>query len=212
MALGLTLAACATTSKPMQGVSPPPPPPPDRTASVLPDWRGLILPEDRDRYQRREAAWTLALEQARTLQGSGDLKALGKLIDPAASLPNPSIPVGDYRCRTIKLGSQIGLDLGYVVYGWFNCRVTQTDAGVRLVKLTGSQRVEGLFYPENDRHMILLGAMALSSEVAAPAYGQRTDRSVAAILERIDERQWRLVTPWPHAESYLDILELVPAR
>src|SRR5690606_34253457 len=62
------LAGCATTPPP-----PPPPPPPSMTVppapdapvgAVLDDWRGVITASDRDRYQRRAAAWTLALEQA----------------------------------------------------------------------------------------------------------------------------------------------------
>ena len=36
-------------------------------------------------------------------------------------------------------------------------------------------------------------------------------RDLVGVLERIGERRWRLVTPWPAAESNLDLLELVPA-
>ncbi|MHC3127610.1 hypothetical protein OB03_09930 [Brevundimonas sp. GN22] len=190
--------------------APPAPPPPNVT--MLADWRGVITPADRDRYQRREAAWTVALEQARRLGGSGDLEALGALIDPQATLNDPVVPEGRYRCRTVKLGNTgDDEDLGYVVYGWFACRITRTDEGLTLTKLTGSQRVRGVFYPESETHMVLLGAMALANEARAPKYGQREDRDVVATLERIGERRWRVVTPWPQVESNLDILELVPA-
>ena len=79
------LAACATTPPP------PPPPPAGPSASggaVLSDWRGVITAADRDRYQRRDAAWTLALQQAKRQPGSGDLASLGDLIDPSAENPN----------------------------------------------------------------------------------------------------------------------------
>lgn len=200
-----TLAACATT--------PPPPPPPVADAPVLNDWRRFVTVADRDRYERLDAAWTLALEQARRQQGSGDLRGTGELIDPAAARPGVTPPVGDYRCRTVKLGSQGGDEgLGYVVYGWFRCRIEDTPQGLRFSKLTGSQRPAGLIFPETDRRMILLGSMALASEPTADSYGQRPDRDVIAVVERIGEARWRLVVPWPQAESNLDLIELVPVR
>ncbi|WP_292052957.1 MULTISPECIES: DUF4893 domain-containing protein [unclassified Brevundimonas] len=210
------LAACASTGtvapSPADAVAAPPPPPPPPNVSVLADWRSLITPMDRDRYQRREAAWTVALEQAHRLGGSGDLNALGALIDPDATLNDPLLPEGNYRCRTVKLGaSSEDSDLGYVVYGWFACRITRTDEGLRLTKLTGSQRVQGIFYPENQTHMVLLGAMALANEARAPEYASRPDRDVVSVLERIGPQHWRVVTPWPQVESNLDILELVPS-
>jgi hypothetical protein len=171
----LTLAACAST---------PPAPPPPPGGPVLSDWRGVVTAFDRDRYQRRQAAWDLALQQARRQPGSGDLRGLGELIDPDAQRPLATPPVGNYRCRTVKLGSQGGEDgLGYVVYGWFACRIEQTPRGLKFVKLTGSQRPSGLLFPESD----LIG-----------------------VLERIGERRWRLVLPWPQNESNLDLIELVP--
>jgi hypothetical protein len=179
---------------------------------VLDDWRGVITPADRDRYQRRAAAWTLALEQARRQPGSGDLSALGALIDPDAGRPGVAPPPGAYRCRTVKLGSQGDEGgLGYVVYGWFACRIEQTPAGLKLVKRTGSQRPAGLLFPENDREMVFLGSMALASEPTARSYGQRPERDMVGVLERVGEARWRLVTPWPATESNLDLLELVPA-
>ena len=202
----LALVACAATP------APPPPPGAPGSGPVLRDWRGIVTAFDRDRYERMDAAWDLALEQARRQRGSGDLGGLGDLIDPSAQRPSVTPPVGDYRCRTVKLGSQGGEQgLGYVVYGWFACRIEQTPNGLKFVKLTGSQRPAGLLFPEDDRRMILLGSMALASEPAANSYGQRPDRDLIAALERIGERRWRLVIPWPQNESNLDLIELVPA-
>ena len=205
------LAACAVTP-------PPPPPPPSMNGAdasgsgVLRDWRGVITAADRDRYQRRDAAWTLALQQAKRQPGSGDLSSLGDLIDPGAARPSVTPPVGNYRCRTVKLGSQGGEGgLGYVVYGWFACRIEQTPRGLKFSKLTGSQRQSGLLFPENDRQMVMLGSLALAAEPPANSYGQRPDRDLIAVLERIGERRWRLVIPWPQAESNLDVIELGPA-
>ncbi len=217
LSLSAALAACATTP-PLPPPPPPPPPPsvpaaPDGpTGAVLADWRGVITAADRDRYQRRAAAWSLALEQSRRQTGSGDLASLGDLIDPAATRAGVTPPEGAYRCRTVKLGSQGGDGgLGYVVYGWFACRIENTALGLKLTKLSGSQRQAGLLFPENDREMVFLGSMALASEPTARAYGQRPERDMVSVLERIGESRWRLVTPWPANESNLDILELVPA-
>lgn len=202
--LAAGLAGCATP--------PPPPAPPPPGAPVLRDWHTIVTAGDRDRYVRRDAAWRLALQQARRQQGSGDLSALGDLIEPDAAQRDPTPPVGDYRCRTVKLGSQGGEEgLGYVVYGWFACRIESTPNGLRFTKLTGSQRPAGLLFPESDRHMILLGSMALASERPANSYGQRPERDLIATLERIGDQRWRLVIPWPQNESNLDLIELVPA-
>jgi len=202
----LSIAACAAT--------PPPPPVPSGSGSgpVLRDWRGVVTASDRDRYNRLDAAWSLALQQARRQRGSGDLASTGELIDPDAARPSVAPPPGDYRCRTVKLGSQGGEDgLGYVVYGWFACRIEQTPAGLKFVKTTGSQRPAGLLFPEDDRQMVMLGSMALADEPPANSYGQRPGRDIIAVLERIGERRWRLVLPWPQNESNLDLIELIPA-
>ena len=201
----LTLTACAATPAP-------PPPPSGAGGAVLRDWRSIITVADRDRYQRRDAAWSLALQQARRQTGSGDLRSLGDLIVADADRPSVTPPAGDYRCRTVKLGSPGGEGgLGYVVYGWFACRIEQTPNGLKFSKSTGSQRPSGLLFPENDRQMVMLGSMALASEPAANSYGRRPDRDLVAVLERIGERRWRLIIPWPQNESNLDLIELVPA-
>ncbi len=200
----LVLAACASTP-------PPPPPPPGAPGAALRDWRTIITAADRDRYNRRDSAWSLALQQAERQRGSGDLRGLGELIDPDAARTSVAPPPGDYRCRTVKLGSQGGEEgLGYVVYGWFACRIERTPGGLKFSKLTGSQRPAGLLFPENDREMVMLGSMSLAAEPPANSYGQRPDRDMVAVLERVGERRWRLVIPWPQAESNLDLIELVP--
>lgn len=208
-ALAAWLAACAS-------MPPPPPPPPlpgpGGGGPVLRDWRGVITAYDRDRLARLSAAWDLSLDQARRLPGSGDLGGLGGLIDPDAGQRDPTPPPGDYRCRTVKLGSQGSAGLGYVVYGWFACRIEATAQGLKFSKLTGSQRPSGLLFPEDDRTMVLLGSMALGDEPPATSYGQSPERDLVGVLERIGPGRWRLAMPWPRAESNLDLIELVPAR
>lgn len=217
--LAFSLASIAAAAAACAPTPPPPPPPPVASpgagapaAPMLRDWRAVVTAADRDRYQRRDAAWDLALQQARRQRGSGDLNSLGELIDPDAARPGVIPPAGDYRCRTVKLGSQGGeAGLGYVVYGWFACRIEATPQGLKFVKVTGSQRPSGLLFPENDRSMVLLGSMALAQEPPADSYGRNPDRDLIAGLERIGEARWRLVVPWPQNESNLDLIELRPA-
>lgn len=206
LAFALLVAACASAPPP------PPPPPPGGPGPALRDWRSIVTAIDRDRYARRDAAWRLALEQSRRQPGSGDLGPLGALIEPGAAQRDVAPPPGDYRCRTVKLGSQGGeTGLGYVVYDWFDCRIERTPRGLKFSKLTGSQRPSGLLFPESDRQMVMLGSMALSAEPPANSYGQRPDRDLIAVLERIGPARWRLVLPWPQNESNLDLIDLVPA-
>lgn len=202
------LAGCATPSPPV----PPVPPLPGQTAeTTLRDWRGIVTRADRERFDRRDAAWRDALRQARSLSGSGDLTSTGALIDPDAGIDGVTPPVGDYRCRTVKLGSQSDDGLGYVVYGWFACRIENTPSGLKFTKRTGSQRPAGLLFPDDDGQMVFLGSIALGDEPLANSYGRQPDRDLIAVLERIGPARWRLAIPWPTAESKLDLIELVPA-
>jgi hypothetical protein len=43
------------------------------------------------------------------------------------------------------------------------------------------------------------------------AYGHAAGRDVAGVVERIGERRWRLVLPYPRFGAALDVIELVPA-
>jgi len=212
----LLLSACATAPSygPPYGPTPPPPPAPPSDGpggGLLRDWRGIITQQDRSRLDRIDEAWRRALDQARRSEGSGDLLSVGALIDPHAALDNPTPPSGRYRCRTVKLGHQGATGLGYVVYGWFECEITRTANGLRLVKTTGSQRPSGLLFPEDDLGMVFLGSMALGEEPRANSYGNNDERDFAGRVERIGRNRWRLVIPYPEFESTLDLIELVPA-
>ncbi|HEV2082270.1 MAG TPA: DUF4893 domain-containing protein [Brevundimonas sp.] len=210
LSLALLTSACASSGGPA-GPGVPPPPPPPGSGGVLTDWRAAITPNDRDRLNRLDRAWSQALTEARRDEGSGDLASVGNLIDPDAARPGAEPPVGDYRCRTIKLGNQGGRGgLGYVVYGWFDCRIERTRNGLRFAKLTGSQRQTGLLFPESTERMVFLGGLALSDEPNASSYGQNPERDVVGVWERFGDRRWRLVMPWPVYESTLDLLEVVP--
>ncbi|WP_343527254.1 DUF4893 domain-containing protein [Sphingomonas sp.] len=173
------------------------------------DWRRAATEDDRVRLRGWRTAWVKGIAQARSGGAAADVAALGPLADPDHSIAGPTLPDGDYRCRTIKLGSQGRAVLTYVAYPFFRCRVS--EGGVRLVKLDGSQRLAGRLYPDTDARSIFLGTLILGDEERSYAYGRDRARDMAGVLERVDARRWRIAFPYPAYESVVDILELVPA-
>ena len=175
------------------------------------DWRRTATPNDRGRLRGWRDAWVAALTQARsTPDGAAAIARDRVLYDPDHALVDPVPPAGDYRCRTVKLGG--GDALSFVPYDWFRCRVGQGKDPASFAKTTGSQRPVGTLYPDTDARAVFLGTLALGDETRAMPYGRDRSRDMAGIVERIGERRWRLVLPYPAFESTLDVIELIPAE
>ena len=174
-------------------------------------WRATATERDRQRIRNWHSSWTAALADARANGFGGQIEREGVLLQPLAALPNPHVPAGDYRCRTIKVGSPGRGGLSYVAYGWFRCRVAVEQGLSSLTKLTGSQRPVGLIFPDNLKRQVFLGTLVLGDEAMALSYGADRMRDMAGLVERIDDNRWRLVLPAPAYESMLDVIELVPA-
>lgn len=175
-------------------------------------WREVATEDDRRRLREWRDAFVAALEEARGSGHGADIAREGSLLDPDAAIRGAALPPGDYLCRTIKLGSQGAGGLDYTPYPAFRCRVSAGRDGLMLfTKLTGSQRPVGRLYGENPHRQIFLGTMQLSDERQVLSYGRDRDRNMAGQVERIGERRWRILFPYPHFESTLDVLELVPA-
>ena len=174
-------------------------------------WRSLATKDDRRRIRDWRKAWVKALGEARPAH-QAEIAAAGALLDPDAALGQPAPAPGDYRCRTIKLGTQGMSTLPYVAYPFFRCRIEPAaDGTLSFTRLDGSQRPGGRIFPENSRRMIFLGTLQLGDEQGALRYGHDEARDLAALVERIGPRRWRLAFPRPHFESTLDVMELVPA-
>ncbi len=174
------------------------------------DWRRIATPPDRSRLRGWRDAWVTALEQARRVpDGAAAIAADPMLYDPDHALVDPMPPAGEYRCRAVKLGGRS--TPGFVPYAWFGCRVGAGADAVPLMKTTGSQRPAGLLYADTDARAVFLGTLSLGDEARPMPYGRDRSRDMAGIVERIGERRWRLVLPYPAFESTLDIIELVPA-
>ena len=188
----LTTAACATP----------------RPAAPVAAWQSVATEGDRQRLREWRAAFTRALDQARSTNAT-DLEREGVLLQPDAALGGP-IPNGEYRCRVIKVGAKNEGLLNYVAYPAFRCRISQQGRLQHFDKLSGSQRHHGAIYPADRLRSVFLGTMVLGDETIAYQYGRDPERDLAGYVERIGERRWRLILPYPRYESTLDVVELVP--
>ena len=176
---------------------------------VAESWRSVATEDDRRRLRDWRRAWEAATDHARTTHGA-EIDAAGPLLQIDAALRDPMPPPGDYDCRTIKLGSPTETGLTYVAYPTFRCRIRVEGERISFTKLDGSQRPVGRLYPDTERRLIFLGTLQLGDEDRAFRYGTDGDRNLAGILERVGDRRWRLVFPYPHFESLLDVIELTP--
>jgi hypothetical protein len=204
VALGVTLGAC-------KSVVPPVPPSAADAPPETGTWRATATKQDQERIRGWYSSWQAALADARAKGFGADIDREAILLQPTAALPNPHLPAGDYRCRTIKLGTQGRSGLSYVAYGWFRCRIAPEQGLSSLTKITGSQRPVGLIFPDNLKRQIFLGTLELGDEKMAVNYGSDRMRDMAGLVERIGDNRWRLVLPAPAYESLLDVIELVPA-
>jgi hypothetical protein len=179
-------------------------------AAQVIDWRVVATDNDRERLRDWRTAFTKALDEARAAGHAADVAREGPLLDPDAALGPVPIPNGRYNCRVIKLGAKAPGGLNYIAFPAFHCRVQQEKALQRFTKLTGSQRQTGLLFLGDPIRQVFLGTLVLGDEQRAQRYGADQDRDLAGWVERIGDRRWRLILPYPHFESTLDVLELVP--
>jgi hypothetical protein len=167
----------------------------------------VIQQRDLSRLQRLNAAWVAALADVRRAGKLDTFLALGPVADQAAALPRAMPPAGNYRCRTIKVGTGV---TGYIAYDWFRCRIERNERGHKFSKVTGSQNPSGMLFPDNNRRAVFLGSVAMSGEPPPTSYGLERTRDMVAAVERVGERTWRMAVPWPQTESRLDLIELTP--
>ena len=174
-------------------------------------WRSIATNEDRRRLHDWRDAFVEGLAQARAGGFGAEVSRENTLLRPDAALARPAIPVGRYRCRTLKLGNRGGEGLAFVAYRSFDCAVGTGRFGQTFVKTSGSQRPSGRLFPGDDRKLVFLGTMLFGDETRAMQYGRDRDRDMAGAIERIGARKWRLILPYPRFESTIDVVELIPA-
>lgn len=163
----------------------------------------IITEADTDRLERFDEARDKAIDEASQSQDEKAKATLLSAID-AEALPLADFDLaGRWKCRTIKAGGLAEL----VVYGWFDCRVTDDGSGWKLEKLTGSQRTVGRFFTESDTRMTYLGSFFVAGH-EAPHYGAGPESDQAGYATRTGIDTWQIAFPYPHYESTLDILQL----
>ena len=181
--------------------------PPTRTDT----WMNVASTEDADRIQRLPGAWTTALDEARKAGFAAAIRSEGNLLKPAAGLARPAPTPGSYNCRLVRLGRYTSKTKAFEKFKPFFCYVEVEGDLLTIVKQTGSERPAGrLWEDDNLSRLIFLGSIALGNEEQPLAYGENSRRDMAGVLERIGPFKWRLVIPWPRAQSKLDVFELTP--
>lgn len=173
-------------------------------------WRGVATEQDRLSVRGWRQSWVEGLRAAKG-ENEAAVSAEGALLEPDAALLNPTPPVGEYRCRTMKLGASGSGAVNWVSYPGFRCRIAEQGGALTFTKVGGSQRPNGRLFADGVRRMIFLGTLQLGDERQILRYGSDSQRDLAGILERVGDNRWRLVFPRPAFESVIDVSELVPA-
>jgi hypothetical protein len=158
---------------------------------------------DQERLAKFDETRTSAIEEARKGGDPADVMVLEKVLEGEATQIAPAAMAGEWRCRTLKLGGILPL----IVYPDFKCRITDDAAGLRLQKLTGSQRTSGTFYDLGEARLGYAGAAHYGYEQPRN-YGDDPDSDQVGYLIPISAERMRLEFPLPRYESHFDILEL----
>ena len=174
-------------------------------------WRGVATAADLKRLSKWRTAFVEGLRQARVGGHGAAILAEWPLLAPDAAIGGSTLPNGPYRCRIVKLGAQGAGMLPFVTYPAFPCRVRPEQGVQGFAKMSGSQRPVGLLFPNDQLRQVFLGTLVLGDESRAMQYGNDPERDQAGYLERIGDRRWRLILPYPRFESVIDVVELIPA-
>lgn len=175
------------------------------------DWQKTVTATDMDRLRNWRTAFVKAVDKANASGNAESIAREGALLQPDAALDGAALVAGSYRCRVIKIGGKAETMRDYVVYPPTSCSVTQEEELLGFAKSGGTQRPVGLFFPGDNRKMVFLGTMVLGDERRPLEYGRDSTRDMAGALERVGDKRWRIILPYPRFESMMDVIEIVPA-
>lgn len=163
-----------------------------------------ITQPDRERMSQFDSSRVRALGEALLSTNANDRAILSALFTPAVEAIE-TMPDGDYRCRTVKLGGLLPL----TPYGYFACRVS--EEGTRIEKTSGSQRFTGTLTPTPGA-LFYHGALHYNDDPAL-AYGDDPDMNQVGCVYKIEYLDiYRLELPHPLYESSHDVIELIAAQ
>jgi Domain of unknown function (DUF4893) len=164
----------------------------------------LLSSADKAKLTAFDKVKTDALDEARNGGAKEEVAILeAALKGKPLSVSGQFNPMGDWRCRTIKLGG----DPVLTVYGWFKCRISDDGAGWTLEKLTGSQKTKGRFYTDSGTRLTYVGAGYVNDQKPR-RYGEDQGENQVAFVERLGEKRLVLQFPSPTYESKFDLLVL----
>lgn len=173
------------------------------------NWHSLITDDDRIRLRDWRQAFGRALATARKSGNGLSIDREGVLLEPDAAIDGDGPPPGNYQCRVIKLGAQGSMIANYTVFPNYHCEIAAEGTVMSFAKRDGIQRPVGLIFDDSASRQIFLGTMMLGDETLALQYGRDGTRDMAGVVERIGDKRWRIVLPYPHFESMLDVVELI---
>ena len=204
MALSLAISACG-------GRDTVPGPETAMFAPEILNWRAVATKADRERLRNWREAWTMGVDRARR-DNAQQLAAQGALFDADRAIPGAVPPPGTYRCRVFKLGARGTAMAEFTRYGDFDCQIDRQGGVSRFYKNNGAQRAMGTIFDDRNARAIFLGTLQLGDESRPMDYGRDSARNLAGFVDRVGERRWRIVLPYPQFESIVDVIELVPAQ
>ena len=168
-------------------------------------WKSVATAKDIERLTNWRSAFEQARKEAIAAGFNVDIEAGGDLFKTDVAKPGPNLPVGYYNCSVTKLGGDF---VQYVQYPVFRCHVTFEGGRRQFVKLSVSQRPVGYIYKKDGKQSVFLGTIVLGDEAKLVTYGQEEDRNEAGLVERIGAKRWRIIFPFPHYESTMDVIDL----
>ncbi|WP_051045377.1 DUF4893 domain-containing protein [Tistrella mobilis] len=163
-----------------------------------------LATEDQQRLEAFDTARAEAVAEARAGGSPEDVSVLDEVLSGEPTTMEPAEMAGIWRCRTIKLGGLLPL----TIYRDFKCRITDDGGGLRLEKLTGSQRTGGTFYDLADETRLGYAGAGWVAGEAPMQYGSDPERNQVGYLVVLGPERMRLELPLPQFESKFDILEL----
>lgn len=174
-------------------------------------WQDAASAYDVGRLGKLSESRAKGLSEAEQGAPRQDVAIIHSVLDAHPTQIAPESLAGTWRCRTIKLGG-ITPD---VIYSWFKCRIGAHDGRLTFEKITGSQRTNGVLYPDASGGYVYLGATSVADEprhfysgngASVGAAGTPDDQ--IGLLLATGTNSARIEFPYPVQESTFDVIEL----
>ena len=167
-------------------------------AAAQAGWRDQASTFDQNRLAHIDEA------RARAMSESG-----GAAAEVLSAPVTGGAVTGSWRCRTLKLGGMTDA----MVYSWYRCRISAHEGRLVFEKLSGTQRMAGLLYPEGGGY-VYLGASWVKGEHphrysgSGASFGARATPDDQAGMLYATASGARIEIPSPIQESDFDVIEL----